>query len=344
MAQQEKTVSQSNLKLLAPRNSEPSARAAYQDLFLRSIDGIALLDISSGQILEANDTASRLLRKPLQEINGTSFYDFCHADFMEHLRKMLRIAIRRYHPKTFEITLMVGNPSVPISVELSAGPLKLNNQTEVLQVILRDITEKKESEEKIARYIQQIEEANKRLEELATTDGLTGLTNFREFSRLLEMEHTRSARYGLTYTIIFCDIDHFKNYNDKNGHPAGDALLKQFSQVVRACVRTTDIPIRYGGEEFVVLCPQTEISQAHVVAERIRSTFASSKFAHYEKQPMGFLSCSIGVAAFPKDGKTPAQILQTADSLLYQSKSEGRNRVSVSLTPAKTPADDAKGE
>src|SRR5690606_17764697 len=136
--------------------------------------------------------------------------------------------------------------------------------------------------------------------------------NFRAFSKALELEHTRSSRYKSCYSLIFCDIDHFKKYNDQNGHPAGDALLKQFAKVLRACTRVTDVPARYGGEEFVVLCTETDIVQAQIVAERIRATTAGMKFPNAEKQPLGFLSCSIGVSSFPQDGETNADVLKKA--------------------------------
>jgi diguanylate cyclase (GGDEF)-like protein/PAS domain S-box-containing protein len=309
-----------------------SAKAAYQDLFLRSIDAILLVDITTGNILEVNDASVKVFRLPIEDLQGTNIYLYCRADFLSEFKKMIRIASRRYHPKTFEIPMIVGNDiaRIEITAEMAASPLKLNDQKEVLQLIFRDITEKKEAERKIEEYIKQIEEANKKLEELATTDGMTGLTNFRQFSKLLEMEHIRSSRYGSSYAIVFCDIDHFKKYNDQNGHPAGDSLLKHFAKVLKACVRTTDVPARYGGEEFVVLCPETNQAQAAILAERIRSTVAAIKYPSGEKQPLGFVSCSIGISAYPQDGATGAEVLKAADGALYQSKSGGRNRVTMS--------------
>jgi two-component system chemotaxis family response regulator WspR len=307
-----------------------AGKAAYQDLFFRSLDPILLLDMDSHIILEANDSATKALRRSAEELKNTNICSYCREEFQVDFEKMLRIASRRYHPKTFELPLLVGPTRVELATEMAAGPLKLNDQTEVLQLIFRDITEKKESERKIANYLVQIHEANKRLEELATTDGMTGLTNFRQFSKLLEAEHTRTIRYKSMYSIIFCDIDHFKKYNDNNGHAAGDSLLKHFAKVLRACVRTTDIAARYGGEEFVVLCPETDVNQATVVAERIRTTVASIKYPHGAMQPLGFVSVSIGVSSYPLDGSVVAEVLKASDEMLYQSKSAGRNRVSVS--------------
>jgi diguanylate cyclase (GGDEF)-like protein/PAS domain S-box-containing protein len=307
-----------------------SAKAAYQDRFDRSIDSILLVDMADGRILEANPAAKNIFKVAVEKLHGTTIYDHCEKSFSEELKKMLRIASRRYHPKTFKVPLSAGSEHLPIITEMAASPLKLNDHSEVLQLIFRDITEKRETDQKIADYIMQIAEANHKLEELATTDGMTGLLNFRQFTKILETEHQRAERYGTAYTIIFCDIDHFKKYNDFNGHPGGDALLRHFAKVLTACVRTTDIVARYGGEEFVVLCPQTDIEHVYVVAERIRTTVASIKYPNGEKQPLGFVSVSVGVGSFPQDGATAAEVLKSADEMLYRSKNEGRNRVTLS--------------
>ncbi|MGE4232730.1 MAG: diguanylate cyclase [Bacteriovoracia bacterium] len=306
-----------------------AAKAAYLDLFLRSMDSILLLDITTGQILEGNDASMKVFRSELAQLQGKNIYDFCKEEFLPEFKKLLRIASRRYHPKTFEVPMLVGNPQTAIITEVAASPLKLNDDREVLQLLCRDISEKKEAERKIAKYIQEVEIANKKLEELATTDGMTGLVNFRHFMKLLDLEHTRAARHKSNYAIVFCDIDHFKKYNDQNGHPAGDALLKMFAQILKQCVRNTDVPVRYGGEEFVVLCPETDVNQACVVAERIRSRVAATKFPHAEKQPLGVVSCSIGVSSFPANGAQYKDVLKAADDALYISKSSGRNRVTL---------------
>jgi diguanylate cyclase (GGDEF)-like protein len=143
------------------------------------------------------------------------------------------------------------------------------------------------------------------------------------------MEHIRAQRYASQYSLVFIDADNFKHYNDRNGHPAGDRLLKELAQIVRASCRSTDLPARYGGEEFVVLCPETAHPDANVVAERIRKAVQSHPFAHADAQPLGFVSVSVGVACYPVDGQTPEAVLQSADEALYASKQNGRNRVTT---------------
>ncbi len=300
----------------------PAAKAAYLDLFDRSLDAIVLVALDSGKIIEANDSSEKILQASKETIEASwNIFELPVPEALDEFRKMVRIASRRYHPKTFEVPLKVqsAEASKPMISQMALSPLKLSDGTEVLQFIIRDITKMKD-------YIKQIEE-------MAITDGMTGLTNFRQFTKLLEMEHARALRYRTKYAIVFCDIDHFKKYNDQNGHPAGDALLKQYAQILRSCVRTTDFPCRYGGEEFVVLLPQTDSNEAAAIAERIRSAVRETKFEHGEKQPLGFVSISIGVSAFPRDGADPKQVLKAADNMLYECKEGGRNCVKVSRGP-----------
>lgn len=293
----------------------PAAKAAYYDLFDRSLDAILLVNLANLEILQANDAAETVLMDKPESLVGVSLYQFSHSDDLAEFQKMIRIAMRRYHPKKFETRLNVGDPVKTIVAEMAASPLKLRDETEVLQVIVRDITEKKEAE--------------RRLEELATTDGMTGLTNYRQFCKAMAIEHERSGRYESPYSVVFCDIDHFKQYNDKNGHPAGDELLRSFARVLEKCVRATDVAARYGGEEFVVLCPETDLKSALIVGERIRTAVEKFAFENGEKQPLGKVTVSIGLASFPDCGATWEEVLKAADGALYKSKEAGRNRVTL---------------
>jgi diguanylate cyclase (GGDEF)-like protein len=146
----------------------------------------------------------------------------------------------------------------------------------------------------------------------------------------LAKEHAKAKRQGSAYSIIFCDVDHFKKYNDRNGHPAGDGVLKQVAAILKKTVREQiDLAARYGGEEFVVMCGNTEANAAVALAERIRAAIAAATFPHGQHQPLGRVSVSVGVATYPAQGKTFSQILQAADAALYQSKAAGRDRVSI---------------
>jgi diguanylate cyclase (GGDEF)-like protein len=176
-----------------------------------------------------------------------------------------------------------------------------------------------------------------RLEREATTDGLTALSNVRNFKEKLRQELVRSQRFGRPLSVFLFDIDNFKHYNDQNGHPAGDDCLRMTSEVLRANVRATDLPARYGGEEFIVLLPETDTSVAVDAAERIRAAIATTKFPAGDKQPLGCVSISGGVATFPQDGQELDALVAAADQALYRCKEGGRNRVASASAGALDP-------
>ena len=153
--------------------------------------------------------------------------------------------------------------------------------------------------------------------------------NFRRFRDELKKEHIRASRYASTYSIVFCDVDHFKIYNDKNGHPAGDEVLRKIGAIFRDCCRNTDLPARYGGEEFAVLCPETPRNGGLTLANRIRAEVEATDFEFGAGQPLGRVTISVGVANFPEDGVSAEEMLEAADKALYLSKKNGRNRVTM---------------
>ncbi len=172
-----------------------------------------------------------------------------------------------------------------------------------------------------------LSDSNDRLKRLATTDGLTGLFNFRHFDATLRSELRRCARSGATLSLLMADVDHFKDYNDRCGHPAGDEVLRGIGEVIRGRLRATDIPCRYGGEEFAAILLDSPKSAALHVAEELRSRIFQTTFECSEGQPEGRLTISIGVASYPVDGVTAEELLRSADRALYAAKQAGRNRV-----------------
>jgi diguanylate cyclase (GGDEF)-like protein len=166
-----------------------------------------------------------------------------------------------------------------------------------------------------------------RLAEMALTDALTGLPNRRHFEQALRMELSRLGRYGGRCAVAMMDVDHFKGYNDRQGHAAGDAALRELGQVIQAHLRAGDVGARYGGEEFAVLMLNTDRQEAGRVVYRLRQAVASHPFSHREHQPGGQLTFSAGVAACPDDGETYEALLDRADTALYRAKAAGRNRV-----------------
>lgn len=165
------------------------------------------------------------------------------------------------------------------------------------------------------------------MEERATTDGLTGLTNRRAFGERLDQLHALAERTGQKYAVILTDIDHFKSVNDTHGHPTGDAVLRHVACALNDKVGTKAQIFRYGGEEFAIILPMTELDAASSIAERIRRQFESKRLTIREtNQKIGQLTASFGVAQY-RTGDDVEALLQRADAKLYDAKSSGRNRV-----------------
>jgi diguanylate cyclase (GGDEF)-like protein len=163
---------------------------------------------------------------------------------------------------------------------------------------------------------------------LATTDGLTGLFNYRTFQSRLSEEILRGHRYQKSFILILIDIDHFKHFNDTYGHQTGDDVLRTIAMIIRGNIRNVDFPARYGGEEFVVLLPESACENAFLVADRIRTAIFEHPFCLNDgaKAP---LSVSVGVSCFPADATKKEDLIKMADSALYYAKDQGRNRVSL---------------
>jgi len=171
-----------------------------------------------------------------------------------------------------------------------------------------------------------------RTRQIAITDRLTGLHNFGYFFERLKEERMRAERYHRLLSLVIFDIDHFKKYNDANGHPAGNEVLKKISALLKSEAREVDIVARYGGEEMVMVLPETGRKRAAELAERIREKISSTLFAHMESQPLKKITVSAGVATYPVDAPNEEDLIKKADTSLYEAKSGGRNRV-VSFTP-----------
>jgi diguanylate cyclase (GGDEF)-like protein len=176
-----------------------------------------------------------------------------------------------------------------------------------------------------------------RARQMAITDRLTGLYNFGYFHERLKEERMRAERYHRLLSLVILDIDHFKKYNDSNGHPAGNEVLKKIATILKQEAREVDIVARYGGEEMVIILPETSRKRATELAERIRQRVSDAMFDRMQSQPLGKMTISAGVATFPVDASTEDDLIKKADSSLYQAKSQGRNRVAAFEPPIKVP-------
>ena len=175
--------------------------------------------------------------------------------------------------------------------------------------------------------IAELEIAKERLRQLAITDGLTGLSNHRNFKEFLMRELDRAKRHQLHISVVMIDIDYFKHYNDTHGHQAGDVLLKKASALFAENIRKNDLAARYGGEEFALVLIETGKKAATLVAEKIKDLVEEYPFANEHTQPNGRTTVSMGVATYPTDATEFDDLIRCADLRLYKAKEMGRNRV-----------------
>lgn len=224
---------------------------------------------------------------------------------------------------TFEIDPGDLKPYSQMLQEANAELGKLNLSYEHL------VMELKEAKEKAERLANELQDANSRLKELVSRDGLTGLYNHRHFQEILEKEMARAVRYQSSVSLIMFDIDFFKKVNDNYGHPAGDLVLMNISRVVEGAVRPSDIVARYGGEEFAVILPETEQAGMKVFAERLRRSI-EGVVTIADKQQIS-VTISAGGATFTPDKTlvTKQAMIDAADRALYAAKNNGRNCVTI---------------
>jgi len=184
------------------------------------------------------------------------------------------------------------------------------NTNEYLEIVNRMLVE--QQAELVSGHV--------RLEVLATSDGLTGLKNHRAFQERIAEEFERARRYRLTLSLVLLDVDHFKQFNDVFGHPAGDQALKRLAVIMSENARITDFVARYGGEEFAIVLPETDAAGALVIADRIRIAVACADWDHRK------ITVSVGVAVLKDSIVSPSALIDQADRALYLSKSSGRDR------------------
>lgn len=289
-----------------------SELANYSDLFKRTQDGILLVDPDTLEVLEANPAAGRFFSVSSQGLLGHTIPSL--------FGEMESLIICQLESGS------IGDVNFYESVfECAVDRLRLADYCEVKQIILTDVTE--------------IRRARTLLESQSLTDEMTGLRNFRSFKSRLELEFQRAQNKNSIFSVIFCDIDHFKHFNDKNGHPAGDEALRQVAKIIDQVAGKDHFVARYGGEEFVVICSGLDSEGAYTVAEKIRTQIESTPIPFGENQPMGRVTLSLGVADLTDAPQSADTVLKAADEALYAAKQGGRNRaIRASLTPLKKTA------
>lgn len=263
-----------------------------------------------------------LLSKKIYEINSETVVGALTGELaannarLEHIRS-LSLAV---WVGAIVLLLWIGTL---FSRRLHAEATEQAHLREIISAANRDL------EEKVRLRTLELEAANRKLEDLSSTDALTGLANRRRFDTVWELEWQRALRQGFALAVAMIDVDHFKDYNDHYGHQAGDDCLRRLAQVLAAASqRSGELAARYGGEEFVIVLPAVNAEDAMASAERIRSAVQALNIVNAVDIPAGMLTVSIGVACrVPTAYDSPASLLRAADAALYEAKHQGRNRV-----------------
>jgi diguanylate cyclase (GGDEF)-like protein len=198
----------------------------------------------------------------------------------------------------------------------------------VLSAKIRALQRLDQMRRKLIDLSNELTAANQRLETLSHQDGLTGIANRRSFDFLIERQFLEATRRKEAFSVVLCDVDHFKAYNDRYGHLAGDECLRKVAgALARSCKRATDVAARYGGEEFALLLPETPSEGALIVVEAARRELAALAIAHEDSQTSNVVTFSAGIATYAPDrDKASRDLTARADEALYRAKNLGRNR------------------
>ena len=218
-----------------------------------------------------------------------------------------------------------GSDSSIIAEILTPEPVELWMRIVVVSLFISFSFYAKKLLTKQSEISNQLEQHKKELEILATTDPLTLLPNRREFSRMLAIEIAREQRSNSGFLLVMCDIDYFKKVNDKYGHNIGDDVLKSFAKILMASTREMDMIARWGGEEFALLIPNSNIQLASTIVNKIRERIESTNF-----KDVGNITASFGVTSY-KENDDEQSLFSRADKVLYKAKENGRNRIEINI-------------
>lgn len=291
-----------------------------RDVVMEHIPEMVFVVDAHDRVLDANTMAERWLGKSKQAIIGKDPMEI-FGQWPELFNRFLTTE------RTREEVVIPGDP--PLILEVVVTPL-YSEQTEKLSgrvVLAYDVTKRKQLENELKARIIEIEGLRQQLQEQAIRDSLTGVFNRRFLAESLDKEVSKASREKTSISIIMMDVDHFKSFNDTFGHKCGDAVLQNLANFLTDNSRQGDIVCRYGGEEFVILMPDASLQTSYERAQNWQQVF-SNRAIEYDGLSLK-VTFSAGVASFPQHGPTGESILHAADHALYQSKSNGRNRVTL---------------
>lgn len=281
---------------------------------------LGLCAIALFAVILLNALIAQVLLKPLRKLSQASA-EIAQGDFSSQVEA----------PRILELSTLAN--------AFNQMSQQLHQSREQLEEYSRSLAQKVNARTAaLSREIQQrsaaeaaLQSANQELQRLAYVDGLTQIANRRRFDEQLWHEWFRSQREQLPLSLVLCDVDYFKQYNDTYGHQVGDECLRSVAKALASVIkRPADLAARYGGEEFAVLLPQTDIAGAVRVAQMVQSRIKQLQLPHARSQVKPYVTVSFGVASLiPSAQSTPEQLLALADQALYQAKMDGRDRISM---------------
>jgi diguanylate cyclase (GGDEF)-like protein/PAS domain S-box-containing protein len=289
----------------------------YRTLVENASDIVFRLD-NTGHVTFVNPAALRVTGYEEKELIGRHYPTFIRPDMQEEAMKFFGRQFVKRIPNTYSEYPVIVKDGREIWLGQNTQLIFQDGKVVAFQAVARDITERKRMEEAL-------KESENRYRELSIVDDLTQLYNSRHFYFQLRIELDRSNRYEQPLTLLLLDLDNFKAFNDAYGHVEGDQVLWRLGQVVKRCLRETDLAYRYGGEEFTIILPMTTSADGAVTAERIRTEFRKETFSPAPGRDV-LVTVSIGLAQYRPQEEMKA-FVHRVDQLMYQGKKNGKDRV-----------------
>lgn len=298
-----------------------NSEARFRSLIANGSDLLGVFD-GNGVIRYISPSVRPLTGYDVDEVVGKSFSAFLHPGDAEKAAADLAAIMQHRHDLHVSEQRFRHKDGHWITIETVAKNAMDDPAVGGIVINARDVTERRRAEEEIRV--------------LATTDDLTGITNRREFTRMLEYEIGRAARYGTGVALVMYDLDHFKRVNDTLGHVVGDYVLQEVTRVATRNIRSIDVVARWGGEEFMIMLPHSDLPAARTVAEKLREAVAAHRL-----EDVGTVTVSCGATAFVP-GDDFNSLIKRVDDALYVAKARGRNCVECVYASTQTPAVDVK--
>lgn len=293
---------------------------AFEQAFEKVTDAMWVLS-DEGIVVRANDAMLQLLGTSSENVVGKNCADLLNYGHCQKDSCPLKVAETKIK-REYDVQLLTNSEHYILSV----APLTTIVGSAGIVSQFKNITDRKLAEQKLA-------ELNDTLKEMALIDGLTQIANRRRFDEILAQEWKRLSRDKKPLSLLIADIDFFKKFNDHYGHQAGDDCLRQVGKALANTVlRPADLVARYGGEEFALILPESDLKGALHVGTRVLEEIAGLAVEHLHSDISEFVTISVGAATLvPSQNQTPAELIALADRALYQSKSEGRNRITSAM-------------